>query len=674
MSTWHTDFETRSRADLGEIGAFKYAQDPSTEVMCLAIKRDDGPTLVWIPPEFEVKDSLAGDTVSDPGALDLLKAMLADDGPVYAHNAQFEVTIFRYVMPRYGFAEPALTRWRCTQAMARRANIPSSLGKAAAALNLANQKDPAGERLIKTFSIPQKDTGEFIQPYQFPDKWHAFVEYCRQDVETEHELAHVLKPFDLSGWLLDTFHTDLIINDRGMPVNMIALRNADKMIDDTSVPAFAEFNALTGLNPTQNAKLRAWFADNGLPLDNLQSDTLAALDVSTLPEAPGRAIALLRKIGFAAVKKIKTMIACAGDDGFIRGSLQFYGAAATGRWSGRLHQPQNFKRPEFGGTEEMYEHVCNGASKEFLELWYGKDIFSILASSIRHFIHDPQGPMLSADYSAIEARVAAWLAGEEWQLEVFRTHGKIYEMNAERMFGVPMAQVDKSLRQKSKVSSLACQYGGAVNAMIAMGALEMGLKEEELQPLVDAWRVANPNIVKLWYASSNAAINAVNNPGEKFFAGRVSYFSANVAKAKYLFCVLPSGRRLAYRDPIVKSERRVSKKTGNEYTQQVLSCYGQLPGASGTKSQKWGQVYLSPGLLFEHQDQSTAFDLMANGVLKAEAKGYRSYSLIHDEVLAAFDGPHQSLAEFQACLEDAPPWAAGLPLGTSGEIVKYYTK
>lgn len=215
---------------------------------------------------------------------------------------------------------------------------------------------------------------------------------------------------------------------------------------------------------------------------------------------------------------------------------------------------------------------------------------------------------------------------------------------------------------------------GSVNALIAMGALDMGLKEEELQPLVDAWRAANPNIVKFWYACSNAAIGAVNNPGEKFFAGKVSYFSANVAKAKYLFCVLPSGRRLAYRDPNVKSERRVSPRTGNEYTQQTLTCYGQLPGAGGSKSQKWGQVYLSPGLLSENATQSTAFDLMANGVLKAEAKGYRSYSLIHDEVLAAFDGPHQSLAEFQACLEDAPPWAAGLPLGTSGEIVKYYTK
>ena len=588
MSTWHLDFETRSRADLTEIGAFKYAQDPSTEVMCLAVKRDDGPTLVWIPTEFEVMDSLAGNTVSDEGARALVDAMLADDGPLYAFNAQFEWVVFRYVMPRYGFAEPTLKRWRCAQAMARRANIPASLGKAAATLALKNQKDAAGGRLINTFSIPQKDTKEFIQPYQSPDKWHSFVEYCRQDVEAEHEMAHVLKPFDLGGWLLDTFHIDLVINDRGMPVNMTALRNANKMIDDTSVPAFEEFNRLTGLNPTQNAKLRGWFAGNGLVLDNLQSDTLAALDVSTLPEAPGQAIALLRKIGFAAVKKIKTMIECAGDDGFIRGSLQFYGAAATGRWSGRLHQPQNFKRPEFGGTEEMYDHVCNGASKEFLELWYGKDIFSILASSIRHFIHDPQGPMLSADYSAIEARVAAWLAGEEWKLEVFRTHGKIYEMNAERMFGVPMAQVDKALRQKSKIAELACQYAGSVNALITMGALDMGLKEEELQPLVDAWRTANPNIVKQWYACSNAAISAVNSPGEKFFAGKVSYFCGNAAKAKYLFCVLPSGRRLAYRDPQVKSERRVSKRTGNEYTQQVLTCFGQLPGAGGAKSQQMG--------------------------------------------------------------------------------------
>lgn len=688
MSTWHIDFETRSRADLGEIGAFKYAQDASTEVMCLAIKRDDEPTLVWIPPEFEVVDSLAGDTVSDPGALDLLKVMLADDGPIEAFNAAFEFVIFRYVMPRYGFTEPALTRWRCTQAMARRANIPSSLGKAAAALNLANQKDPAGERLIKTFSIPQEDTGEFIQPYQFPDKWHAFVEYCRQDVETEHELAHVLKPFDLSGWLLDTFHTDLIINDRGMPVNMIALRNADKMIDDTSVPAFAEFNALTGLNPTQNAKLRVWFAEQGAPLPNLQGETLEALaeEGTYRGTSAGRAIELLQKINFASVKKVKKMIECAGADSRVRGGLQFHGAVPTARWSGRDVQPQNFKSPEEWSeaiSEQVYEYILAGASKEFLELWYGRDCFALIASAIRHFIHDPQGPMLSADYTAIEAVLLAWLANEGWRLQVFRTHKKIYEASASQMFRIPFEDFAEykrmhgkahPMRKKGKVAELALGYQGADGALIMFGALKMGITEEELPGIVETWRKANPEIVKFWYACEGAAIKAVENPGEKFPVGKVAFFCGTVAKSKYLFTVLPSGRRMAYRDPRVKMEMRESRKTGNEYERKALSYHGQIASDSGAKSQQWGRVSLYGGKIVENICQGAAFDLMANGVLKAEAKGYRSYSLIHDEVLAAFDGPHQSLAEFQACLEDAPPWAAGLPLGTSGGIVKYYTK
>jgi len=191
---------------------------------------------------------------------------------------------------------------------------------------------------------------------------------------------------------------------------------------------------------------------------------------------------------------------------------------------------------------------------------------------------------------------------------------------------------------------------------------------------VETWRAANPKIVDFWYACEGAAIKAVENPGEKFQVGKVAFFCGGLAKAKYLFTVLPSGRRMAYRDPQVKMETRVSRKTGNEYQRNALSYHGQIASDSGAKSQQWGRVSLYGGKCVENICQGAAFDLMANGVLKAEAKGYRSYSLIHDEVLAAFDGPHQSLAEFQACLEDTPPWAAGLPLGTSGEIVKYYTK
>lgn len=998
------DYETKSRSDLNEVGAFRYAKDPSTEVLCVSVCKDDGPVLVWIPPEFETRCDVFGDVVSDPGAKELLLEVMSSDEPMSAFNVMFEISITENVLCRlHGFPVPKRNRWRCTQVMARRANIPSSLAKAADCLKLKHQKDAAGGRLINKFSIPQKDTNEFIHPRKDPEAFKSFAEYCRQDTEVERELYGVLKPFELAGWILGIFLESIEINCRGMPLNLDALHKANAMIEQESVPAFAAFRELTGLNPTQNAKVKAWINANGLTLDNLQGDTLDA--VMAAPVEPGQekarqAIELMQKMGFASVKKIPTMLACAGpDDNAIRGSLEFHGAS-TMRWSAKLHQPQNFKSPEEWAeflTGRMYADLCNGESKGDLEWWYGKPIFSILANCIRHFIQDAQGPMLSADYTAIEAMILAWIAGEEWRLEVFRTHKKIYEMSASQMFGIPMQEFEDykkqhgkhhPMRKTGKVAELACiaegqlvttdhglvpiervtlgmkvwdgisfvshqgvvyqgikevltyenltatedhivfteagpvqfadaarwgqhllksgpsrkgvwlgesdfslegvcetqvagmpsadrmprmrkgvmaeflqspeggvqrvpallaakahsnvatqqgigygakmqqpsepwvlqlrgeryrvpfrvtaggvpvdtgkpwvapgvrvgpnqqrrslragesevrhpfnaefecsnhqddrgmvrvvpdqkplrflhlsssalsnaehgegdrvghggshheaqvledhprpayrtrvydilncgprnrftvsgvlvhncGYQGAEGALIKFGALDMGLKQEDLQPIVDKWRAANPNITDFWYACERAAIRAVKLPGQKMVVGKLTFFSARVAGANYLFMKLPSGRNLAYRDPKVTEVKAVSKKTGNEYTKSSLSYYGQIPGPSGAKSTKWGNVSLYGGKITENACQAIAFDIMANGVLKAAAKGYRIYSLIHDEALAAFDGPYQSLQEFQSCLEDVPRWCDGLPVSTSGEVVPYYKK
>ncbi len=684
------DYETKSRADLNEVGAFRYAKDPSTEVLCVSVCKDDGPVLVWIPPEFETRCDVFGDVVSDPGAKELLLEAMSSDEPMSAFNVMFEISITENVLCRlHGFPVPARKRWRCTQVMARRANIPSSLAKAADCLKLKHQKDAAGGRLINKFSIPQKDTNEFIHPRKDPEAFKSFVEYCRQDTEVERELYGVLKPFELAGWVLGIFLESIEINCRGMPLNLDALHKANAMIEEERVPAFAAFRELTGLNPTQNAKVKAWINANGLTLDNLQGDTLDA--VMAAPVEPGQekarqAIGLMQKMGFASVKKIPTMLACAGpDDNAIRGSLEFHGAS-TMRWSAKLHQPQNFKSPEEWAeflTGRMYADLCDGESKENLEWYYGKPIFSILANCIRHFIQDAQGPMLSADYTAIEAMILAWIAGEEWRLEVFRTHKKIYEASASQMFGIPLQEFadykeqhgkNHPMRKTGKIAELALGYQGAEGALIKFGALDMGLKQEELQPIVDKWRAANPNITDFWYACERAAIRAVKLPGQKMVVGKLTFFSARVAGANYLFMKLPSGRNLAYRDPKVTEVQAVSKRTGNEYTKSSLSYYGQLPGPSGAKSTKWGNVSLYGGKATENACQAIAFDIMANGVLKAAAKGYRIYSLIHDEALAAFDGPHQSLQEFQSCLEDVPRWCDGLPVSTSGEVVPYYKK
>ena len=808
------DFETKSRADLNEVGTFRSARDPSTDVLCVSVRKGNGPVLVWIPPQYEFRCDVFGDVVSDPGAKELLTEALSSDEPISAFNVLFEISVTENVLCRlYGFPVPARHRWRCTMVLARRANIPASLAKAAECLGLAQQKDSMGGRLIKKFCIPQKETNEFIHPRSDPDAFKMFVEYCRQDTVVESEMLVPLKPFEMKGWILAIFHESIEINCRGMPLNLDALRRADAMIEAESGPAFAGFRALTDLNPTQNAKVKAWINANGLALDNLQGETLDAIEAT--PCLPGQerareAIALMQKIGFASVKKIRTMLECVGpDDNSIRGSLEFHGAS-TMRWSGKLHQPQNFKSPEEWAeslTGRMYADLCNGDDKETLEWYYGKPIFSILANCIRHFIQDAQGPMLSADYTAIEAMILAWLAGEEWRLEVFRTHKKIYEMSASQMFGIPLQEFEDykakhgkhhPMRKTGKVAELACiaegqlvttdqglvpiekvtlamkvwdgegwyahdgviargeqpvvtyqaltattdhvvwnehgeaktlgdvmggrerllrgdgkpcvgqrlrrpparmakvydimncgprnrftvsgvlvhncGYQGAEGALRKFGALDMGITEEELTPIVEKWRAANPKIADFWYACERAAIRAVNIPGQKMEVGKLTFFSTRAAGANYLFMKLPSGRNLAYRDPKVTEVEAISKKTGKSYTKSSLSYYGQIPGPSGAKSTKWGHVSLYGGKATENACQAIAFDIMANGTLKAAAKGYRIYSLIHDEALAAFDGPHQSLRDFQDCLEDVPAWCEGLPVSTSGAIVPYYTK
>lgn len=684
------DFETRSRADLTEVGTFRYAKDPSTEVLCVSIRKDKGPVLVWIPAEFETCCDAFGDVISDPGAKELLTEAMLSDEPLNAFNVLFEIAITEHVLcRRYGFPVPDRSRWRCTMVLARRANIPASLAKAAEALGMPQQKDSTGKRLIKKFCIPQEETKEFIHPRHDSMAFKQFVEYCRQDTLVESEMLEPLKPFAMKGWVLGIFLESIEMNCRGMPLNLDALRKADAMIEAETGPAFAQFRELTGLNPTQNAKVKAWINANGMTLDNLQGDTLEA--VVEKPVEPGQekarlAIELMQKIGFASVKKIRTMLDCVGpDDNFIRGSLEFHGAS-TMRWSGKLHQPQNFKSPEEWAeslTGKMYADLCNGDSKEDLEWWYGRPIFSILANCIRHFIQDKQGPMLSADYTAIEAMILAWLAGEEWRIEVFRTHKKIYEASASQTFGIPLQEFENykkehgkqhPMRKIGKLCELSMGYQGSEGALVKFGALDLGLKQEELLPIVEKWRAANPMIADFWYACERAAIRAVKVPGQVMEVGKLSFFSARAAGANYLFMRLPSGRKLAYRDPKVTEVQATSKRTGNKYTKSSLSYYGQIPGPSGAKSTKWGHVSLYGGKCVENGCQAIAFDIMANGTLKAAAKGYRIYSLIHDEALAAFDGPHQSLEEFQSCLEDVPAWCDGLPVSTSGAIVPYYTK
>lgn len=681
--------------DISETGAFRYAEDPSTEILCAAVARDDEEPLLWVNPKFEFDDMST--CRSSPGAMDLLMEMLESDAPVYAHNAYFEHAICNHCpntpVVFDGASSDAdvhlfdidISRWRCTAAMSRRAAIPPSLEKAAETLGLSMQKDSKGKGLIRKFSIPQK-SGKFIEPIHRQEDFIDFCNYCLQDVRVEQGIHKALKHFELTGDVLAAFQADLAINSRGLPVNLPALLHTQKLIEAKQAELTEEFRQLTGFNPTQRDVLLKWLKEKGFPGDNLRADTLdeqlEAEDFDAESEI-GRVLTIKKSLSFASIKKVKAMIACACSDGRVRGSIQFYGAG-PGRASGRLIQPQNFKRPTIKSTKHAYADICAGESAEHLELCYGP-LLEVIGSCIRHFIHDPEGPIFDVDFSSIEARIAAWLAGEEWTLEVFRTHGKIYEATACRMSGLPLeemlAYAEKNGqhhpdRQKGKVASLALQYQGGVDALKAMGALDMGIKEEELQEVVDQWREANPNVVKCWHAYDRAAKSAVENFGSRHKVGYVEFFCAVTAGSKYLFAKLPSGRRLAYRDPKIEETVMRDKETkeiltfpdGRVKTRQTLTYWGQIRGRS-----IWGRCAVYGGMWLQNFCEGVGADLLNNGIINSERKGYKVVSLIHDQILA-YKRDGQTIEELCGLMTDVPAWTDGLPVAADGKVQPYYTK
>lgn len=672
INTYHLDFETKSRADLRKVGAYRYAADPSTRILMFAIRKNKGPVLLWFnsalfdngPDGVDAKDML----------IEALHEARAGKALLKAHNAEFERAISKYRMqPDLNLPPPPIEAWRCTAAMARKAGLRPSLANVGEDLGLQQMKWGEGYQLIRLFSIPQKD-GEFIDPRTEPEKFHRFGEYCVQDVKSESEVDERLAPFELKGATLDSYLFDARLNDRGIPLNIAALKHAQKIIDEVQARVAKEFTELTGLQPGQRDKVKKLLETvYGVKLVNMQSKTLDnAISYHDDPDdeedwemaEPSdnaqavRILSLYKQLSFAAIKKVRTMLDCACPDGRARGMFLWHGAG-TGRQSGQKIQPQNFKRPTISDSDGVYEMICNGATAEQIDLVYGNPLEAI-ANCIRNFIHDCHddggSPMLDADYSAIEARIVAWLSGEEWRMKVFKGHGKIYEASASEMFKIPLSDVTKSIRQKGKIAELAFGYQGAVKAAIKMGALDMGLKEEELQPLVDRWRDANPNIVRCWYALEAACKRAIIHPGEEFTTNRISFRCAKVAGLPYLLMKLPSGRSIAYPHP------KWSEEDGITY-------YGQIPGTA-----KWGRVSLYGGKILENASQAITADILFVGVVNAERMNFIIWALIHDQALAKADGGAERLDEFIKALTDLPPWADGLPIKAEGEVAPFYRK
>jgi DNA polymerase len=737
VPTYHVDIETRSRADLKKVGAHRYARDPSTEILCIAIAEEENDPVVWHkePILWNEKDL---EHLYNRPAEKLLEKISRPDSVVYAHNAQFEIACLDALMEKTtGFKPPAHHQWRCTAAMGRRAALPASLEKLAETLNLKNLKDNKGKSLIRKFSIPQtagKKKGEFIEPQEEIEAFKEFCDYCIQDVRVEQEIHKTLKDFELTGFPLQTFLLDIEINCRGFPVNLDALRKAEKLVNEETERLETEFLALTGLKPSQGAKLLVWLKERGFKHDNLQAATLEEFfetfdeeDEAASPELK-EVLKIKKHISFASLKKIPTMISCAGpQDNRVRGTHTYHGAG-TGRWSASLVQPQNFKKPApymESLSPSAYKDIQEGCNTDWLRLNYGPPL-EVIASCIRHFIQDGK-PMLSADYSAIEARLLAWQADEKWKLEVFKGHGKIYEAAACQMFGVTMKDFDDykkehgkhhPLRQKAKAGELACGYAGGTGALVRMGALKQGLTKKELPGIIMSWREANPSIVKMWGDIERASKTALMTPGKVFPFGKgCAFFSTHTAGMKYLFMRLPSGRKIAYPKPEIVPQLRwtevtfvkdedgelveelVMKKLFNPTEEQIarlkhreslggplkedkkpyikgvrlgeaITVFSQLP-----KTVHWGRVEIHPGIFCNNQIQGIAGDFMANGLLQAEAAGYPTLMIIHDEDLAQYDlSEDRSPNHFVECLTKLPPWAEGMPLAAEGGVVEFYQK
>ena len=652
----HLDLETRSAADLPSVGAQRYAIDPSFEILMASVGCE-GTSLMWVNPQF-------GGSPDNAAA----EALLAQAKEIYAHNAPFELACLWGAMQQGKVSPmplPVIDRMRCTAAMARKAGLPYSLAKLAEALKLPIQKDTRGRALIKLFSLPQKD-GTFADPADHPKEWQEFQDYCRTDREVEQLIHAKLKAFELQGDALATFQFDLRMNLRGIPINVEAAKKAQAIIDDVQTSVLSEFQRLTGLNPTQREKIRELVG-----LSDMQADTVAAAIASETDERRRRILELYSKLSYAAVKKIQTMLDCVCPDGRVRGAHMYYGAG-TGRWSGQLLQPQNFKKTsvEFRKlTDSAYRAIEAGMPTSAIEALYG-DPLEVISYCIRHFIHAPGHEMLDADYAAVEARIVCWLAGQEDALEEYRAGVDRYQLMAAEIYRRPIAEIkalgkDSDERQLGKMAILGAGFGMGATKFRDSCRLMAGIEisEDLAQQAIDAFRRKHDRVVSYWYKMGDDCLNAVKRPGTTMGA----FSTRMVGGVPFLLLRLRSGRSLAYPHPQVTPETYVTKD-GQTRERESVTYWGQLPGTVN-----WGRVKLYGGKLVENEVQATAADFMAHGAITAEQRGMEPFMLVHDQALALRKNG-RTPADFEAALGHLPSWAAGMPLKVEAKLCPYYKK
>ena len=647
METLSCDLETYSSEDLRKCGVYRYCEAPDFEILLFAYSVDGG--------EVQLADLASGEKLPR----EIIKAVTDDSVIKWAWHANFErVCLSRYLRDLgllTGYLNPE--GWRCDMVWAATLGLPFSLEGAGAVLGLDKQKLTEGKELIRYFCKPcsptQANSGRTRNlPCHAPDKWEMFKRYNIRDVETEMGIQQRLSKFPVPDFVWEEYHLDQEINDRGVKIDMELVRQAiaiDERSRNELISAMREFTQLE--NPNSVQQMKDWLANNGLMTESLDKKAVAEL-MKNAPSELIRVLTLRQQLAKSSVRKYQAMQNAVCADGRARGLFSFYGANRTGRFSSKIIQLQNLARNSMSDLDQARALIKTG-DYDAVSMLYD-DVPDTLSQLVRTAFVPPKGKLFYvADFSAIEARVIAWFAGEKWRSEVFRKGGDIYCASASQMFKVPVEKhgINGHLRQKGKIAELALGYGGGMGALKAMGALEMGLKEEELQPLVNAWRNANPNIVKFWWAVDNAVMEAVNKRTTTETHGITFSF-----KSGMLFITLPSGRKLAY----VKPRIGMNQFGGESITYE---------GIGATK--KWERLESYGPKFVENIVQATARDILCFAM-----KTLRCCSIvmhIHDEVVIEAD-PRVSLDALCEQMGRTPPWAEGLILTASGYTSPYYKK
>ena len=651
------DIETYSDLDIKKVGGYKYAEN--AEVLLFAYAWDDAPV--------QIVDFTASETLPD----DVLFALTDSMVTKCAYNAQFERTVLSHFLHRmdptapFQFLDPA--GWSCTMVHALTLGLPGSLDMASKALRLADDKAKmsVGKQLITYFCKPCKPTKvnggrERNLPEHAPEKWALFKEYCVRDVVAEREIRRRLSNFPVRVEEQLLWELDQCINDRGVSIDAQLVSKAIDFDADFKGRVIAHAKALTGLpNPASGEQLKRWIEqEEGFFPASITKDNLPELMTQVQKPEVKEMLRLKQLMSKTSVKKYEAMQRARCDDGRVHGLLQFYGANRTGRWAGRLVQVQNLPRNSMTELDDARELLRSGNTYA-IEMIYAHPL-DVLSQLIRTAFVPREGyRFMVADFSAIEARVIAWLAGEKWRMDVFADGGDIYCASASKMFGVPVEKhgINGHLRQKGKIAELALGYQGSIGALKAMGADKLGLSDEELQEIVNSWRKASPRIKQLWYDVDTAAIEAVRESR----AVTLHHGVAFSYRKGILFLRLPWGRKLAYARPKIEVEP--------EFDREGLTYEG-----SEQTSGKWTRLRTYGGKLVENIVQAIARDCLAAAMTRLEAEGYQIVMHIHDEVVIECPADACDLDNVCRIMGQPIDWAPGLILTADGYITDYYKK